>query len=95
MPMITLEREVTATRAEFVRGLQAAFPGRVEEIAERLRIDDGRATMEISLTALPDRRIALLRLPNLRVHIRFTQGTRADQEAMLAYMDRATHRGGG
>jgi hypothetical protein len=93
--MITLEREVTATHGEFLRGLRLAFPGRVEEIDGRLCIDDGQAAMAIALTVLPERRIALLRLPNLAVHIQFTRGSRAAQEAMLAHMDRAMHRGGG
>ena len=93
--MITLEREMSASRGEFLHGLGLAFPGRVAEIGELLRVADGEAAMEIALTPLPDRRIALLRLPNMKVHIRFTAGSRVQQEAMLARMDRAMQRGGG
>ena len=93
--MITLEREMSASRKEFLHGLGLAFPGRVEESGELLRVDDNEATMEIALTPLPDRSIALLRLPNMKVHIRFTAGSPEKQQAMLARMDRAMQRGGG
>ncbi|RLJ65200.1 hypothetical protein [Sulfurisoma sediminicola] len=93
--MITLEREMSASRGEFLHGLGLAFPGRVEESGGLLRVDDGAAAMEIALTPLPDRTIALLRLPNMKVRIRFTTGSREQQEAMLARMDRAMQRGGG
>lgn len=51
--------------------------------------------MEITISVLPPRNIAALRLPRLQVTIRFTQGTANAQAALLARMDRAMQRGGG
>jgi len=93
--MITLEREMSASRDEFLHGLGLAFPGRVAESGGLLHVSDGEAAMEIALTPLPDRTIALLRLPNMKVQIRFTAGSPEQQETMLARMDRAMQRGGG
>lgn len=93
--MITLEREVSASPREFLHGLRLAFPAGVDAGGETIRASDGLAAMEIELVPLPDRRIALLRLPTMRVHIRFTVGSPEQQRAMLARMDRAMQRGGG
>ena len=93
--MITLEREMAASRAEFLHGLRLAFPDGVEESGGLLLANDGAAAMEIELTPLPDRHIALVRLPNMKVRIRFTAGTPERQQALLARMDRAMQRGGG
>jgi hypothetical protein len=93
--MITLEREMSASRAEFLHGLWLAFPDGIAESGGLLRVADGGAAMEIELSPLPDRSIALLRLPNLKVRIRFIAGSRDEQQAMLARMDRAMQRGGG
>ncbi|MBU3990479.1 MAG: hypothetical protein KJ702_14345 [Gammaproteobacteria bacterium] len=91
----SLEREVSAHPGEFRHGLLLAFPGCVTENDGMLRVAAGPAAMEILLTPKAPRVIASLRLPNLQVNIRFTAGTPAEQQAMLAHMDRAMHRGGG
>ncbi|MDP3033434.1 MAG: hypothetical protein Q8N33_15285 [Rhodocyclaceae bacterium] len=91
----SLEREVSAHPGEFLHGLQLAFPDCVIEDDGILRVNPGPAAMEIILTPLAPRVIAALRLPKLQVNIRFTAGTAAEQQAMLARMDRAMHRGGG
>jgi len=75
--------------------LLLAFPSGVSEVDGVLRVTAGPAAMEICLTPLAPRVIAALRLPVLRVNIRFTAGTAAEQKLMLARMDRAMHRGGG
>jgi hypothetical protein len=93
--MITLEREMSASRAEFLHGLRLAFPQGVEEAGALLKVGDGDTAMAIEIAPLPDRLIALLRLPRIRVAIRFTAGTPEQQRAMLARMDRAMQRGGG
>lgn len=93
--MITLEREMSASRAEFLHGLRLAFPQGVEEAGALLKVGDGDTAMAIEIAPLPDLAIALLRLPRIRVAIRFTAGTPERQRAMLARMDRALQRGGG
>lgn len=93
--MIALEREATATLAEFMHGLQLAFPGQIGQPGQPLQIGDATAGMRITLTPLPPRIIAALQLPRLRVTMVFTHGTEQQQAELLAKMDRALQRGGG
>jgi hypothetical protein len=94
-PPETIEREVWTTPDEFRRGLDLAFPGRVTERNGILRVDDGRATMEIALEMMTPRVIALLNMPRMKVSLRMTAGSAEQRAAMLAHMDMAMHRGGG
>lgn len=91
----TLEREVSATPAEFAHGLRTAFPEGLSGGLLEFRVDDGDATMEIRLTPGPDRVIVLLCLPTLKISIRFTAGDSVARERMLRRMDLAMQRGGG
>lgn len=94
--MITLERDMAATPREFMHGLRLAFPAGIEEQAEgRVRVESGGACLDIAFTILAPRVIALLQLPRLHVALRFTAGTPAQQQALLARMDLAMQRGGG
>lgn len=90
-----LEREISASAGEFERGLELAFPGRVERLGSGYRISALGASMEIAVTPGPERVIALLRLPTIRVCIRFTDGDAETRGRLLAHLDLATHRGGG
>ncbi|MBI4997988.1 MAG: hypothetical protein HZC22_14070 [Rhodocyclales bacterium] len=94
-PLETMEREVWATRAEFRHGLVLAFPNGVSERAGEFTVIAEPAAMEIALTELAPRRIALLALPRMKVSIRMTAGTPEQRRAMLARMDLAMQRGGG
>ncbi len=90
-----LEREVSATPAEFAHGLRNAFPDGVRGGPLEFQVVDGAAAMEIRLVPGPERVIALLRLPTLTVRIRFTAGDAGARRAMLRRMDLAMQRGGG
>ena len=91
-----IEREVGATRAEFLRALALAHPEGVETSgSDRYRIVSGDVVLEISLSEAPPRRIALMVIPVLKVVYEFLQGSSADCEALLAKLDRAMQRGGG
>lgn len=90
-----LEREVSASPAEFAHGLRNAFPCGLSGGPLAFQVDIGTAAMSIELTPGPDRVIALLRLPTLTARIRFTAGTAAARAAMLRHMDLAMQRGGG
>lgn len=91
-----LTREVSATTAEYLRGLAQAFPEGVEPVGPGCwRVSDGKAAMEISLEPGPDRVIALLRLPTLRVSLRFVAGSAEARQAMLDWADLVMRRGGG
>lgn len=94
-PLETLEREISASPQEYCRGVRLAFPGQVAEHGTTLRVEDGKATMEIVLTAVAPRALGALALPALKVTIRFSGGTRQQRQALLARMDMATQRGGG
>lgn len=90
-----LEREVSASPEEFARGLHNAFPNRVEGGPLRFRVERDGVRLEIDLTPGPDRVIALLRLPTVRVSIRCLGADAAARARLLVYLDLATHRGGG
>ena len=94
-PANAFEREVSASPAEFRRGLLLAFPGKVTGQGNIFNIATDNAAMEVSLTEGSPRSIANLKLPTLFVSIRFTTGTTDAQKTLLAQMDRAMHRGGG
>lgn len=94
-PGITLRREISVPAAEYRRALGLAFPAGVEEDGGVLRAGDGTSRVELRLEEGPPRVIANIRLPTLFVELRFSGGTEADQQALLACMDRAMHRGGG
>ncbi len=95
MPFDRNERVISASLAEFVRGLELAFPGAVERRGNTLRIDAFDAVLAIDVEVLEPVAIALLRLPRLRATFRFVRGTQADRERLFDHLDRATQRGGG
>jgi len=93
--MDVLERDMSATPAEFAHGLRLAFGNRVEggPLEYRVRIEG--TLLEVRLTPLPDRVIAGLRLPRLQARLCFVGGDAASRASLLARMDLAMHRGGG
>jgi hypothetical protein len=90
-----LEREVSASAADFARGLHNAFPGAVEGGPLDFRVERYGVGLEIALRPGPDRVIAGLRLPTVQVRIRCIGGDAPARARLLAYLDLATHRGGG
>ena len=94
-PEFHIERETGATRREYLRQLRLALPGAISTDDDRIIAADGRARLEITLTALPPRAMAALNLPRLKVSLRGTAGNAAELAALLDRMDRAMQRGGG
>jgi hypothetical protein len=92
---VVIERDVTSTVAEFDASLRSAAAGGLDGAAPHYRVTGDGVQLEIDLAPGPERRIALLRLPTLRVTYRFTAGGAEQQRALLARLDRAMHRGGG
>lgn len=88
-------RDITSTREEFDASLRQAAPGCVQGRIPKYLVSDDDVRLQIEVEPGPERRIALMRLPTLIVTYRFTAGGRAAQEALLARLDRAMHRGGG
>lgn len=95
MPGLREERTVSASTAEFWRGIKAAFPEAVAEAHGVWIATDGSVSLTIRYQALPPLRIALLALPQLSLTLELTGGSAAEQQAMLDRLDRYTHRGGG
>ena len=90
-----IEREVSASRAEYQRGLLLAYPDAQPVANQVWRIDDGQAVLEITVAELSPRVIAKLRLPRLRLTLEFLSGSPEAQRALLNRLDLAMQRGGG
>jgi hypothetical protein len=94
-----LRRDVSSSLEEFVRTLRQAFPQTLEEAdphyLARGGPAHGHAVLALELHRGPGRKIAGLSLPTLDVTIRFVEGSQDDCVALLAYLDRYLHKGGG
>lgn len=94
--MIVVERVMSITRAEFMRLLPQAMDGYTPLPSDDAYIrfaDEGRP-IAISLREEPDAAIASLRLPRLRVLLKFPADTEVQQNFMRCF-DRTYQRGGG
>ena len=94
----SFEREYGSTLAEWRRALPgAAGAGKLEEGGDSLATvtlaEGGRLTLR--WTVMPDRRIALARLPCLQVSFRFDDVAPAVRAAFMRHFDLYTQRGGG
>lgn len=92
---MVIERELSATPAEFAHGLRLAFGEAVRGGPLHFQVHYKQAALDIDLTPGPERRIASLCLPTLHARLRFTAGDAAAQTRLLARMDLAMQRGGG
>lgn len=86
---------MSASLAEFLAGLEAAFPGTLEGAAPQLAVRHHACRMAIHVQAGPPLALGSLRLPTLDVTLNLSGGSQDEQNAMLAHLDRVTHRGGG
>lgn len=92
---MVIEREISATPAEFAHGLHLAFGDAVEGGPLNFRVHYQQATLDIELIPGPERRIASLSLPCLHARLHFSAGETAAKTRLLARMDLAMQRGGG
>jgi hypothetical protein len=86
---------MSTTPAVFAQDLYNAFPEGVRGGPLAFQVSDGFAALDIRLTHAPDRVIALMRMPTLKVQLCFTAGNLAERKAMLRRMDLYMQRGGG
>lgn len=86
---------MTATPAEFIGSLQAAFPAAVEAAANCLIVTHGPARVRFDYQVAPSWRIGSLQLPCLQVGITVEDGEPDAVAALVERADRATQRGGG
>jgi hypothetical protein len=91
-----LQREMGCTREEFVRWLPGATRHAPMQVhADKAVVHAGEATVEISFTQAPSRRIALVSIPVLNVSFRFSGAGAGAYREFMAYFDLYTKRGGG
>ncbi|HEY0836857.1 MAG TPA: hypothetical protein VGE72_23300 [Azospirillum sp.] len=91
-----VEKDMALTPADFARLLPDAargLPWRVE--AGVYCIGGADAGVDIRLDQLPERRIALMALPRLRVTLAFRGWSAEERRAFLDRFDTAFRRGGG
>lgn len=91
------ERDTGGTEAEWLlrlpgacgpHGLMLHHPGQAQ-------VNIGAGRLFLSWQPLPERRIALVRLPRLSVHYRFEGLEPAERSAFMRYFDLFMQRGGG
>ena len=81
-------------RPEFRRTLRRALPeAHISEEGDTITVREGNGTLEITLSAKPERRIGLLALPVLSARFRYSGYD--DPTGHLARLDISFQRGGG
>jgi len=91
-----LHREMGCTREEFIRWLPGATrQAPMQVYADKAVVHAGDATIEISYTQAPPRRIALVAMPVLKVSFRFSGAGASAYREFMRYFDLYTRRGGG
>lgn len=86
---------MTATPAEFVASLAAAFPGGIAADTGWAEVRRGEAGLRFDFSPIAPLRLGSLALPRMEVAITVIAGDEAPAAALLADVDRATQRGGG
>jgi hypothetical protein len=92
------ERAMGCTTAELIGWLPIALPDArlaVDSAASSARADFVDGTLHLRWHPLPQRRIALLAIPNLHVAFSYEGLNAARRHAMQRRFDLATQRGGG
>jgi len=93
---IVHEKEMSITRADFLRILGGAFDAAATRPdGDRIVVEQGNGRLVITLDAAGERRIGLIALPVMHVRLEL-QGYGPDEAAaVLAAFDRSFQRGGG
>jgi len=86
---------MSTTPAVFTQDLYNAFTEVLSTDILNYHIRYGAAAMDIQMTPGPDRVIALMRLPTMKVRLCFTAGNDDERKTMLKRLDIFTQRGGG
>jgi hypothetical protein len=90
-----LERDMSTTEAEFLRGLRLAAPVPVTVLADgSIRLDHDGVTLIVRLSPNGERVIAGLALPRLHAEYELA-GPRDAASRLLEQLDLAMRRGGG
>lgn len=91
------EREMGCTEAEWLGWLPGACGAQTADLAAQgqARVDIGAGRLDLRWAPLPDRQIALMRLPRMAVQFSFTDVDEADRQRFMRYFDLFMQRGGG
>ena len=92
------KREMGCTEAEWLRWLPEAsglYRVVVDEVARKATVHIGDGHCALSWLALPDRQIALMRIPRLATTFDFDQVSADDRDGFMRHFDLHTQRGGG
>lgn len=93
---VLVEKDMALTREDFARLLPEAAHGLPWRSQDGVySIGGSEAGVDIRLEPLPDRRIALIALPRLRVTLAFRGWSAEERRAFLDRFDTAFRRGGG
>jgi hypothetical protein len=93
---LVFDQEMSISRQEFLRVLPAAVaPDPFSVDGEQVRCQSTSRSWWIVLQALPDRRLARLRLPRLKVQIFLCGYSPPETDSFLARFDLYFRRGGG
>lgn len=88
-------REVTATRKEYLTGLEQAVPGGIKVEGDSIFVTREEVQIRIDIAPLPDLVIALIRLSRLQATWTFLSGSDEAKAALVEHMDWSMKRGGG
>ena len=93
---LVFDQEMSISRQEFLRGLPAAVaPDPFSVDGEQVRCQSTSRSWWIVLQALPDRRLARLRLPRLKVQVFLRGYSRAEADSFLGRLELYFRRAGG
>ncbi len=91
-----VDKEMGISRADFLRLLPGALgSGIITMDGSSAVFEDGERRIEVSFEEMPERRIANLRLPVLRVSLKFSGFAEDRLKEALARFERAFARTGG
>lgn len=86
------------TEAEWLRWLPLAVgvnPVQIDAVRCSARVSLGKGSCRLAWATLPDRQIALMRIPRLAVSFRFEAVGAEERTRFMRYFDLHTQRGGG
>lgn len=92
------DREMGCSEVDWLRWLPSAVgahPLRVDAVGRSAEIEIDAGRCRLAWTPLPDRQIALMRIPRLAVSFRFDRVGAGDRARFMRYFDLHTQRGGG
>lgn len=93
---IVIEKEMGITHEEFFRNIPRVMgTGDYSKTADRVILESGDKSLEISVSEEGERRIALFVLPVTKVTLTFKGYDEAEVTSTIEAFDRAFQRGGG